>query len=100
VQLESASLFPVITKSSFSEHDFSTEIGFLTQISQIKLGLRVATFDELEVYNLNNPFVESVFFLPTESEKDCWSLTMRYQLTLGFGRLDRILVGLNYLKDW
>lgn len=100
VQLERTSILPLAGSPSFSEHDFATELGFLVDFTGTQLGVRVATFDELEIYNLNNPFIESRIFLPGSSPLERWSLTLRYQLSLGFGRLDRFTTGISYGLDW
>lgn len=100
VQLNRASILPLAGTTSFSEHDFATELGLLLKFTRTQIGLRVATFDELDVYNLNNPYIESRIFLPASSPQGRWSLLCRYHLSLGFGRLDKLTTGISYWLVW
>jgi len=95
--LERASVIPFAGSLNFSQHDFALDIGLISYLTQnIHWQVKVATFDELEVYNLNHPFVESAFFWVNPETQGTWAATFRYQLSLGFGRLDRLSFGLSY----
>ena len=101
VALNHANFFPFSTESSFSQQDFATELGFTLSLSPTLRGLmKVATFDPWEVYNLNNPFIETSFYLGAPDKPSQWLATFRYHLLLGFGRLDRLTFGLTYLTQW
>lgn len=87
---------PIIPlRSSYSEHDFAFELGIqlLEETHYIAI-LKAATFDSLEVFNLNNPYGEVEVGMKM-SDKFSFSLVGRYQLLLGFGRRDRFSLGLH-----
>lgn len=95
--LQRASVFPFVGTLDFSQHDFSVEAGLSTQLAQdIQWKLKVATFDELEVYNLNHPFVESALSVTDSETQTTWEVLFRYHISLGFGRLDRLALGFSY----
>lgn len=95
--LERASVIPFVGSLNFSQHDFALDIGLISHLTQnIQGQVKVATFDELEVYNLNHPFVESAIAVVNPETQGTWAATFRYQLSLGFGRLDRLAFGLSY----
>lgn len=96
-----STLLPFTPKPSFSQYDFATELGVKSTFSQTLSGiLKVATFDPWEVYNLNNPFIESSIELGKPKTTEKWLATFRYHLLLGFGRLDRLTFGLTYVTSW
>ncbi|MFM8269954.1 MAG: hypothetical protein ACKN9V_07175 [Pseudomonadota bacterium] len=99
--LTHSSLIPFSNPASFSQYDWATEIGIRTTLTKDLSGLfRIATFDPWDVYNLNHPFIESAFTWGPAESKSKWIATFRYQLLLGFGRLDRLTFGLSYLLPW
>jgi len=101
IVLDHANLIPFVNQSSFSQDDFATELGFTSTLSSnLTSLLKVATYDPWEVYNLNNPFVETSFYFGAPEATHKWLATFRYQLLLGFGRLDRMTFGLAYLTQW
>lgn len=92
--LTKATILPSF-RSSYTEHDFALELGFRFRISDsIRAYLKAATFEELEVYNLNNPFGEVGGSVKTGFQN--WEIFSfaRYQILLGFGRLDTFSFGL------
>lgn len=97
VQLRQAQAIPTFSQISFTEHDLATEFGFSTAFSShFEWVAKVATFDEVDTFNLNNPFIEStLIFIPNEGTSR-WFATSRYQLLLGFGRLDRLTLLVGY----
>ncbi len=95
MQLNKSSILFFPFRNSYTEHDFALELGV-----QIDLGkdyfarLRAATFEEIDVYNLNHPMGELSFGIPIDSSLYLHLLT-RYQIGLGFGRLDNLVFGAN-----
>ncbi|NDG28365.1 MAG: hypothetical protein EB120_14455, partial [Proteobacteria bacterium] len=95
-QLRNATVIPVFFESSFSEHDFATEIGLDAELFQRwRLLTKVSTIDETETYNINNPYVE-VSLIYKSDGLSRWLATARQQLSLGFGRVDRTVFCLSY----
>ena len=97
VKLNKPYLLPNLVGSDFTEHDFAVALG--TQIywnSQVSTLFKVATFEELSVYNLNNPFVQAQINFAPDTKSGTWSLYSRYRLLLGFGRMDSLTFGLSY----
>lgn len=92
-ELNRASLFPIPINTSYLEYDFALAIGVEYQPGSVFFGkIQAATFDELDVFNLNHPYTElsGGIYLT-----DFWTLSgfWRYQVSLGFGRLDRMVFG-------
>lgn len=81
--------------SNYSEHDFAIAFGTELKLDQNLSALaKVSTFEEISVYNLNNPFIQAdLTYEPVPSVY--WSIYSRYQLLLGFGRMDSFKLGLN-----
>ena len=97
IQLEKMSVLPFLGSNSLSQQDFATELGVQLNLSSaLSWKLAVATFDEMEVYNLNHPFVESSLKIRDLDSSTEWRATVRGQLVLGFGRLDRLIFGMSY----
>ena len=72
-----------------------TKILFSSKLSTL---FKVATFEELSVYNLNNPFLQGeVSYQPVAQDWEL-SLLFRYRLLLGFGRMDSLTTGVSYRK--
>jgi len=95
--LKRASVLPFLTRSDFSQHDFAVDFQIKTQWSaRAHTLVRVSTVDELDVYNLNHPFVETSFSVQEDSRQRAWKAYFRYHISLGFGRLDRFTFGLAY----
>lgn len=88
--------FPAVPfRNSLSEHDFSFEIGLSAfESSPYFFTTRVATFDGSEAFNLNHPYAE-IEIGHRLSENLTLALFSRYQILLGFGRMDRLLGGVN-----
>lgn len=96
VRLNKPYLAPTVTGSSYSEHDFAVSFGTeLLWSESIKTLVKVATFEELSVYNLNNPFIQAQITYSTNPESWKWTLYSRYRLLLGFGRMDSFTAGIN-----
>lgn len=93
--------FPFQAKTDFSDWDFATHFGLETKLfNQFIWVNRVSTFDELETFNLNHPFIESAFFWRQSPQSFSLGISTRYQILLGFGRLDRFMVGLTASKPF
>lgn len=97
VKLNKPYLLPNLVGSDFTEHDFALALG--TQVfwtPELSTLFKVATFEELSVYNLNNPFVQGQISFTPGTKSGTWSLYARYRLLLGFGRMDSLTLGLSY----
>ena len=97
VRLNRPYFLPAFFGGNYTEHDFALNFG--TEIlwsEQLTTLFKVATFEELSVYNLNNPYLQGQFSYTPDSSKTLWSVYARYRLLLGFGRMDSFTVGLNY----
>lgn len=91
-----ASLIPNIGTSFASERDVGIRLGTRFEFSpSFASTLELATWEELEIYNLHNPFVQWTWHTSTKnfffSNVDVF---LRYQILLGFGVWDRVVVGL------
>ncbi len=99
VRLTKTYLLPALIGPSYTEHDFAVALG--TKIlfsSKLSTLFKVATFEELSVYNLNNPFLQGeVSYQPVAQDWEL-SLLFRYRLLLGFGRMDSLTTGVSYRK--
>jgi hypothetical protein len=95
ITLNKALFLPGFVGSNFSEHDFAVNFGLgLHWSDSVSTLFKVATFDEVSVYNLNNPFIHAeLSFIPLDNLKV--TLYSRYKLLLGFGRLDSFTVGVS-----
>lgn len=96
VRLNRPYFFPTLAGSSYSEHDFAVSFG--TEIAwtdSLATQFKVATFEELSVYNLNNPFIQGQFSYLTSPNGWKWTVYSRYRLLLGFGRMDSFTAGVN-----
>lgn len=97
VRLNRPYLLPPIIGASYTEHDFAVNFGTELFLSDhLSTLVKVATFEELSIYNLNNPFIQSQLSYSPDSTKTVWSLYARYGLLLGFGRMDNLTFGLTY----
>ncbi len=93
VDLGKTHFLPAVLGSSYSEHDFAVALGTEIHWSTcFSTGAKVATFEELSVYNLNNPLIQADITYQ-ESDGLRWTLYSRYQLLLGFGRMDSFKLG-------
>jgi len=94
VSLSQGFFLPFTKATDFSDSDFSTDFGIATKLtSQLSWLNRVSTFDEVETFNLNHPFIESALIWQKSPQSLSWGITSRYQMVLGFGRLDRLMLG-------
>ena len=95
VTLDKAHFLPVLLGSNYSEHDFAIAFGTELKLGQNLSALaKVSTFEEISVYNLNHPFIQTdLTYEPVPSIY--WTVYSRYQLLLGFGRMDSFKLGLN-----
>jgi len=94
LMLTKSTLLPT-WRSQYSEHDFAGEMGVISRWGNwVTLDLRAATFEALDVYNLNHPYFEAKALIGTQFEQAF--LLLRYHVLLGFGRLDEWAVGVGY----
>jgi len=89
--------FPTLVGSPRREHDFLVGLGLGWRLSPPwRVEARISTFDDVEVENFNNPFIEARI----EHElADVGTLNayFRYKMLLGFGRWDELMGGLSLL---
>ena len=92
--LAKSTVLPVpFRNSSYSEHDFAGSFGIDLFPEETFFGtLKASTFDEISVFNLNNPYGEIQLGYRFSSTSRA-ILFSRYQLLLGFGRLDEFVFG-------
>lgn len=101
VSVVQGSLFPFYQPTDFSDWDLVTQFGIATKISsQLTWLNRVSTFDEVETFNLNHPFIETSLRWQQSTKSFTWGVHSRYHMLLGFGRLDRLMLGLLIAKDF
>jgi len=101
VGLRRMNLIPYSSTSELAQSDFVTQLGFEARFSSNWSHLlQVATMDEWDTFNLNNPFIESRTTFRNSESKSYWAASLRYQLLLGFGHLDRLILGLAYGAQW
>jgi hypothetical protein len=92
--LKKISPIPVMFRYSYSEHDFGALIGFaLGPFSGVSGKVTIATYDDILVYNLNHPFAELRLSSLLSPGGSTLSLLFRYQILLGFGRVDEWALG-------
>lgn len=93
--LRKVTVLPSLLSSSFSEHDAILGLGIGWKITPSKeLQLRVGNYEDFEIFNINNPFIEFKMMDSAIYEDTVFSFFLRYQILLGFGRMDRFIVGL------
>lgn len=94
-QLDAEPLIPAFGPS-FTKQDFAARIGlrFLPE-NEWSAALGIATFEALDTFNLQNPFIEAAIRYQPSDNTWSASLTGRYRVLLGFGRLSEFLLGAN-----
>ena len=81
---------------ALSDHDLVADFGWVIQPSAVyALIVKVSTFDRLAIFNLNNPYVQTALSWKLPTTNWVVSLYTRYQILLGFGRLDDFMIGIN-----
>lgn len=91
---------PTFSGVSFSDADFATEFGFwLRPLNEWLVRTGIGTYEQVDVYNLNNPFLEAR--VESLVGEDDWvaSLFGRYGMLLGFGRSSSLTFGLALRKN-
>ncbi len=88
------SFIPFIRKADLYDEDFLVNFKFSKKIHEMLLALEIATFDEKEVFRLNNPSIRIYFSFPYNE----MTLTFyaRYKMLLGFGRIDEFMTGVSF----
>ena len=100
VQLTNVLIIPTPFRGDENDYDFVAEIGGTGWLSEsLSLTLKLSTLEEIEVYNLNNPFIEARLDYERGPGLGTWFLFGRYQALLGFGRLDQLVVGAGWVLD-
>jgi hypothetical protein len=82
---------PLPGLSGSRDHDIAAALGFTFRVSSFNSILLISTYDGFDAFNLNHPFAS----LKLEYDMDAYRffLESRYQVLLGFGRLDNISFG-------
>lgn len=89
VHLDRGPVLPTFLNSSLSERGFALKLGTSLRLQQIETEFFLATFNEWEVDNLQNPHLGfSLNFKPIASNWQA-TLTGRYKILLGFGTFDQ-----------
>lgn len=92
-QAAGAGLLPLPGSRSEREHDFLFRLGTRVKFSNRWTGsFEAASFDAYEVYNLNGPYLQAAVDHERELG-EAWRAYARYQMLLGFGRLNEFVVG-------
>jgi len=93
-RVSARSWLPVVYGSDFSETDLAIRFDLAIQWSeQWSSEVWLGTFDELEVFNLHNPFLQIVVFKKAAWENVDVFAFGRYQILLGFGLVDNWTTG-------
>lgn len=94
--------FPLLNKStilpnfraSYTEKHFAFQFGFRIYPSDsLILSTRLATYDEMDVFNLQNPFFQGDLEYLLAGDSLSATMQFRYSLLLGFGRMDEWMLG-------
>lgn len=91
-RLSKASVSPTFSKDP-GDHDFAADFGCeISPVNRLFTELKIGTFEEIDVFNLNHPFLQTTFTYTTDTQ---WILSalVRYSVLLGFGRLDSWVIG-------
>ncbi len=98
-QLKSSSVLPTLSEDP-KDRDIAAELGFGVHIfDKLSAQTKIATFDDMDVANLNHPYWESKVVYRYKLGLQLFLLT-RYAVFLGFGRRDRLLFGSGIAWDW
>jgi len=87
--------FPTFFASPRREHDFVMAFTLgVRPVDELLIEAQMATFDDIEVENFNNPFIQ------TKAEYDWtevgkFAVFFRYKLLGGFGRWDELIGGIS-----
>ncbi len=93
-QLTPSLPIPTFTNISFTDYDFVVAAGFwVLPVGNWLTKIGIGTFDDIDVYNLANPFAQVRLEYLSPDHDWVFHLFGRYQLLLGFGRSDTLTVG-------
>lgn len=85
--------FPLLQSSDFTDHDFAFTFGIRISPARRWSGdLFIGTYDEMEVFRLNNPYFQATVNYQYSSLISLQT-HFRYRILLGFGRLDEFMFG-------
>ncbi len=95
--LSGAPIFPSFNTDGLVDGDFLIQLGFRISPSHTtSITMQIANFEDIDVYNLNNPFGQvSVAY---QGPRGDWTASVfgRYRILLGFGQLDEFMVGVGF----
>jgi hypothetical protein len=90
--LSGAPIFPGFSGQGLVDCDFLAQIGFKFKLpANFYTSVRLANFESIDVFNLNNPFAEVRVDYQKSPESWKWSLWSRYRVLLGFGQLNELM---------
>lgn len=95
ITLTGSNVIPVFLPDRYYQHDIGVNLGFRYFFKRsLSSALFISTIDDIAIYNLNNPYIEARGDFVSFN----WGLAafLRYQILLGFGRLDQIVFGAEY----
>ncbi len=88
-----AGILPLPASHAEREHDLLFRLGTRARVAdRWTIQFETASFDEYEVYNLNGPFLQAAADYAAAPD-ETWRGYARYQMLLGFGRLNELIVG-------
>lgn len=92
--LSGVTYLPNFSAGSVRDRDFVGEFGLGSKITDdITITAKMSTLDEIETYNLNNPYFQAAVGFNPPGEKYELTAFARYRVFLGFGRLHDLTLG-------
>jgi hypothetical protein len=92
--LSEALIVPTLPRNHVHDHDLGTVFGIEGDpVDSWRVIVKAGTYEELEVYNLNNPYLGVDLVYHPQAEHWNAMLFARYRVFLGFGRLDAFTFG-------
>ncbi len=97
VTLKNAFPVPFWGGTSYHEHELATAFGFrVDTLNPWAMELKVATYDDFDPHNLNEPFFQITLARAEKETASSWFVFYRNDLLLGFGRTGSWRVGVGY----
>jgi len=93
--LQGANVIPGFGRP-FPDRDFVGSVGWqIRPLPEWSLRTELSTYERITVFNLNNPFVQATVGYASPESAWHFSFFTRYQIMLGFGRLDEWMMGVS-----
>jgi len=94
--LSQYTVVPLIYDSDITDHSPALKLGFTVHpIQRLTTTLHIATLDEIDLFRLNNPYVQTTLGY-SWSHSLLLKAYVRYRLLLGFGRMDELMFGMSF----